>query len=285
MIIYLLKTIKAIIDKKNIKVIKLKDLNVVEKIGEGGQAKVYRGKYENDKVAVKIISEFDLKCLSNEIEILSQISHENIPVFYGMVFEDKNVGLVIQLIIGKPLDEINYKDIKEKDKVRFMKSLCSSLTYIHSLNYIHRDLKPENILIEDKTMKLYLIDFGIAKVITDLNSTITRAKGTMHYPAPEIFDVNKISEKQEIISVVSTKVDVWSFGCILSYLFSGFLPWCNKYKDQAAIIQKVLTKKTTFPIPENITDQKLQDIIALCVQIDVSKRTNMEDLKIIIDKY
>jgi calcium-dependent protein kinase len=280
----IMKKIEDIIKFNSIKVIKLKDLNIIEQIGEGGQAKVYSGKYENCKVAVKIIAEFDLKCLSNEIVILSQLNHDNIPKFYGMVFEDKHVGLVIQCISGKSLDEYELKDISFETKVKIAKSLCSCLNYVHSLNYIHRDLKPENILIENKTLNLYLIDFGIAKVITDDKSAITRAKGTIHYLAPEVFNITNVTENQEIISVVTTKVDVWSFGCIVSYIFSGYLPWCNKFKDKPNVIQKVLMKKEKFPIPDNIKDDTIKKIVGMCVEVDVSKRASMEDIQKLLEK-
>lgn len=281
----IMKTIENVIKTNNIKVIRLKDLSIIEQIGEGGQAKVYSGKYDNNRVAVKIIAELDLKCLSNEIVILNQLNHPNIPKFYGMVFEDKHVGLVIQCIQGRSLDEIELKELNLKARVNIIKSLASALDYIHSLNYIHRDLKPENLLIESKSLNLFLIDFGIAKVITDENSAITRAKGTIHYLAPEVFDITNVTENQEIVSKVTNKVDVCAYGCIVSYLWSGFLPWCNKFKDKPQVIQKVLVKKEKFPVPENISDQTIKKVIEMCVDIDISKRATMATVVEVLDKY
>ena len=88
----------------------------------------------------------------------------------------------------------------------------------------------------DDNMNFYLIDFGIAKVMTNMIDTLTRAKGTIYYLAPETLEVAELTEKEEIVSKITTKVDVWAYGCIVSYLFSGVLPWTNKYKDNAQAI-------------------------------------------------
>jgi len=277
------KKLEEIIKENSIKVIKLKELNIQDKIGEGGQAKVYKGKYDNNPVAVKIISDIDLRCFINEIVILSKISHPNIPKFYGMLFEDNYIGMVMHFIMGKSLDEVEVEEIPIETKMSIIKSLSCSLAYIHSKNYIHRDLKPENLLIENTTMKLFIIDFGIAKMIIDENSKKTRAKGTIYYLAPDIFDISSVNEKREIISKVSTKVDVWAFGCIVSYLFSGFLPWCNKYKNKPEVIQKLLMKKEKFPVPDTIKDESIKKIISMCVENDLNKRATIIKVKEILD--
>ena len=275
--------IENLIKEHKIPIIKLSELNVSQKIGEGGQAKVYSGKFKGVPVALKIISEIDIKCLTSEIIIMSKLNHPNIPKFYGLIYESdsKRIGMVIQLIQGCSLHELPDNELDTKEKVKIMKSIGSALEYIHSLNFIHRDLKPENILIEDVTKDVFLIDFGIAKVANELKIS-TRAKGTINYISPEIFDIESKNEKNEIISSVTTKVDVWSYGCIISWLFSGYVPWSNKYKDNPAIIQSVLTKKKDFPIPENISDKTIKTIISKCMVIKPENRSSMEELKELI---
>ena len=83
----------------------------------------------------------------------------------------------------------------------------------------------------DNQGKIHLLDFSIAKVITNAEFTLTRAKGTLNYLAPECLELSEISEDQQIISKITSKVDVWAFGCIVSWLFSGYVPWSDKYKD------------------------------------------------------
>ena len=74
------------------------------------------------------------------------------------------------------------------NKIKIVKSLANALDYVHDNKFIHRDLKPENIMIDNK-YNFYLIDFGIAKVMTNTDDTVTRAKGTIHYLAPETLEV------------------------------------------------------------------------------------------------
>lgn len=282
-------TIKQLMEINKIPRIHLKDINLKTKIGEGGQAKVYKGDYNSDVVAVKILEEVDWKCLAHEIVIISNLHHKCIPKFYGIVIEDGIIGLVNKYISGKPLDEYNIKDFNEIQKINIIKSLASALTYIHENKFIHRDLKPENIMI-DSDLNFFLIDFGIAKVITGTDNAFTRAKGTVHYLAPETLIVADLTDNEEIVSSITTQVDVWAYGCIVAYLFSEKLPWCNKYADNSAVIQKVLMSKKEYPQPTDlITTKKYKNaesilkIIQGCTVINPKERYTMKDVTKIID--
>ena len=97
-------TIKELMEINKIPKIHLKDIKLKKKIGEGGQAKVYRGTYKDEEVAVKVLEEVDWKCLAHEIVIISNLHHQSIPKFYGIILEDGIIGLVNKYISGKPLD-------------------------------------------------------------------------------------------------------------------------------------------------------------------------------------
>ena len=219
----IISTIKELMEINKIPKIQLKDMKLKKQIGEGGQAKVYRGTYNNEEVAVKVLEEVDRKCLAHEIVIISNLHHKSIPKFYGIILEDGVIGLVNKYISGKPLDEYNISEFNEKQKVQIVKSLAHTLSFIHENEFIHRDLKPENIMI-DFNFNFFLIDFGIAKVVTGQNNAYTRAKGTVHYLAPETLEVAELTESEEIVSAITTQVDTWAFGCIVSYLFSAEAP-------------------------------------------------------------
>jgi serine/threonine protein kinase len=277
-------TVKELMQINHIEKIALKDLTLKKKIGEGGQAKVYKGSFENETVAVKVLEEVDWKCLAHEIVIIANLQHAIIPKFYGIVVEDKVLSLVFQYIEGKTLDEYKLSELSFDTKMKIIKDLASVLEYIHSNKFIHRDLKPENLMYDQKNDKVYLIDFGIAKVCTNQENTKTRAKGTLHYLAPESLDVFELDSDEQIISNISTAVDVWAFGCITSWLFSGTLPWCNKYNDNPGILQQVLMKKKPFPIPDSITDENLRKLITNCTAINITDRWTMVDIKAFLDK-
>ena len=273
-----LQTVKKIEDINHIKKIKLQDLKLINKIGEGGQAKVYMGTYENNKVAVKVMKNVDYKCFAHELVILAFLEHKNIPKFYGIVREPNVLFLVFEFIEGKTLDDFKVSDFTTEQKYHIIYQLACCLEFIHSRKFIHRDLKPENIML-DKDGYIYLIDFSIAKVLTNAEYTLTRTKGTLNYLAPECLEPSEMSEDKEIISKVTAKVDVWSFGCIVSWLFSGFIPWSDKYNDSPAIIQQILLNKYPFSIPKNITDNNIAKIIQMATEVDANKRASMTEIK------
>ena len=277
-----LQTVEKIVDLNHIKKIELKEVNLIKKIGEGGQAKVYMGTYENQKVAVKLMKNVDYKCFAHELVILALLEHENIPKFYGIIREKNVLSLVFEFIEGKTLEQFKINEFNTEQKYNIIYQLTSCLEYIHSKKFIHRDLKPENIMLDNQG-KIHLLDFSIAKVITNAEFTLTRAKGTLNYLAPECLELSEISEDQQIISKITSKVDVWAFGCIVSWLFSGFVPWSDKYKDLPPIIQQILMKKIPFSIPKNINDQNIIKIIEMATLVDVDKRKNMKEIKDFLD--
>lgn len=277
-----LQTVEKIVDINHIKKIRLEEINIIKKIGEGGQAKVYMGEYDKKKVAVKNMKNVDLKCFAHELVILALLEHENIPKFYGIIREQNVLSLVFEFIEGNTLDQLNVGNFTTQQKYNIIYQLASCLEYIHSQNFIHRDLKPENIML-DNNGQIHLLDFSIAKVITNAEFTLTRAKGTLNYLAPECLEQSETSEDQQIISKITSKVDVWAFGCIVSWLFSGYIPWSDKYKDLPPIIQQILMKKLPFSIPKNIQDKNIIKIIEMSTEVDVNKRKSMKDIKDLMD--
>ena len=123
--------------------------------------------------------------------------------------------------------------------------------------------------------------------MTNMIDTITRAKGTIYYLAPESLEVADLTEEKEIISKITTKVDVWAFGCVVSYIYSGVLPWGDSMRcnDNIHRIQKLLLNKKEFPVPEtNIKEQKYKNeeiiinIIKESTRIEIDKRPSIKDL-------
>ena len=277
-----LQTVEKIVYINHIKKIQLEQIELIKKIGEGGQAKVYMGTYNNQKVAVKLMKNVDYKCFAHELVILALLEHENIPKFYGIIREKNVLSLVFEFIEGKTLDQFKITDFTTEQKYNMIYQLTSCLEYIHNKKFIHRDLKPENIMLDNQG-KIHLLDFSIAKVITNAEFTLTRAKGTLNYLAPECLELSEISEDQQIISKITSKVDVWAFGCIVSWLFSGYVPWSDKYKDLPPIIQQILMKKLPFSIPKNIDDKNIIKIIEMSTEVDVDKRKNMKEIKDFLD--
>ena len=93
--------------------------------------------------------------------------------------------------------------------------ICKGLKEIHNNKILHRDLTPDNIII-DKNNKIKIGDFGISKILINLNNYANTQMGKIHYMAPERLRGLKYNNK----------VDIYSLGCILYELFT-----LNEYYD------------------------------------------------------
>lgn len=168
---------------------------LIEKIGEGGMAVVYKSKDRllNRFVAIKILrpeytkdSQF-VDSFRKESQAAAGLQHSNIISVYDVGHEGNIHFIVMELVDGKPLSEI----IKErapmdyKSAIEIAKQVASALSLAHENNIIHRDIKPHNIMItKDGTAKLG--DFGIAKAVSDATLTETsKIIGSVHYFSPE----------------------------------------------------------------------------------------------------
>ncbi len=271
--------ISSLIKINDIQKIHMNELLLTKLIGEGGQAKVYEGYYQKNHCAITIFQKIDWKSFMNELVILSNLSHSNIPKFYGIVEEEKTIALVIEYIKGKTLEDVKINEISFSKKLKIVKKIGRVLEYMHVNHVIHRDLKPGNIMI-DENINTFLIDFGISKICVNKKNSFTLTKGTINYLAPECLEIIELSENEEIISMISTKVDVWSFGCLLSYLFSGIIPWDNLFAGDEHLLQKSLMEKNEFPIPDIIKNKypEIYNIIKEATIVDENKRPNISQI-------
>lgn len=277
------KAINEIISINKIKRISKNEAKKELLIGKGSQSIVFSGTYKNEDVAIKYLLNADWKSLAHELVIVSCIRHTCLPLFYGFIYDNNSFALVFERLYGSCLDQMNLNKLTEKSKINITKQLCYLLDYLHEKKIIHRDLKPENIIIDDDE-KLYLIDYGISRVLTKDSYTETIAKGTINYMAPECFD-STTDFDAGIVSKITTKVDVWGFGCIISFLFSGVIPWTIKNNINDPNILKSIKSKNPFPIPDIIVNPLIINIIQMATKIDVDLRATMLQIKEYLDKY
>ena len=198
---------------------------LLEKIGEGGMAEVYKARCNilNRFVAVKILK----KEFSNNAEIVEKFKREataiatlsdnNIVNIFDVGTQDDINYIVMEYVKGKTLKDI----IKQVGKMNYETAIsvaiqiAKALDCAHRNNIIHRDIKPQNILVtEDGIMKV--TDFGIAKSST--SETITNTStimGSAHYFSPE----------QAKGSFVDCRTDIYSLGVVLYEMVTGTLPF------------------------------------------------------------
>lgn len=113
--------------------------------------------------------------------------------------------------------------------------LCEAINTLHCNNIIHKDIKPSNIIVEHITSinryNIKLIDFGISELYDKNKEYLTEIGGTSGYMAPESYT-----------STASSKCDIYSVGCILNYMLTGYAPKEKIYEQESYI--KMIIKKT-----------------------------------------
>ena len=198
---------------------------IIEKIGNGGMATVYKAKCHvlNRYVAVKVLrDEFTtdeefIKRFAAEAQSAASLTHPNIVSIYDVGHEDNLYYIVMELIKGKTLKQIINEDGKLpwKWSLNIVSQIASALETAHRNKIIHRDIKPHNIIItEDGIAKV--TDFGIAKVVS--NSTITAfgaTIGSVHYFSPEHAKGGYTDEKS----------DIYSLGVVMYEMLTGQVPF------------------------------------------------------------
>ncbi len=199
---------------------------IIEKVGNGGMATVYKAEDKVLKryVAVKILrDEFTtdeefIKRFEVEAQSAARLTHPNIVSIYDVGVEDNLYYIVMELIQGKTLKEIIVEEkgpLPWKWSVNVAIQIASALEMAHKNNIIHRDIKPHNIIItEDGIAKV--TDFGIAKAVS--NSTITAfgtTIGSVHYFSPE----------HARGGYTDAKSDLYSLGVVMYEMVTGRVPF------------------------------------------------------------
>ncbi len=199
---------------------------IIEKIGNGGMATVYKAKCHvlNRYVAIKILrDEFTtdeefIKRFEVEAQSAASITHPNIVSVYDVGVDGNLYYIVMELIKGKTLKEIIVEEkgpLPWKWSVNIAIQIASALEIAHKNHIIHRDIKPHNIIItEDGVAKV--TDFGIAKAVS--NSTITAfgtTIGSVHYFSPEHARGGFTDEKS----------DLYSLGVVMYEMLTGRVPF------------------------------------------------------------
>lgn len=209
---------------------------ILEHIGEGGMADVYRGRdvLTNKTVAVKILkkefseSEEFLRRFRNESKAIAVLSHPNIVKIYDVGFSDSLQYIVMEYVDGITLRYYidSEKILSWKDAIHFILQILRALAHAHSRGIVHRDIKPQNIMmLTDGTVKV--MDFGIAKFARDQGQTATdQAIGTVHYISPE----------QARGEVTDARGDIYSVGVMLYEMVTGKKPFDNENPVSIAVM-------------------------------------------------
>ena len=219
---------------------------IIEKIGEGGMAEVYKAKCHllNRYVAVKILKpeyakdETFVKRFRREAQSAAALTHANIVSVYDVGAEGDINYIVMELLESKTLkDYIEEHGAMPSDLVlKISAQIASALETAHKAHIIHRDIKPQNIVL-NKNMVAKVTDFGIAKITNVPSATITSfgsTMGSVHYFSPEHAKGGYTDEKS----------DIYSLGVVMYEMATGKLPF-----DADSPVSVALKQIQEDPIP------------------------------------
>ncbi|MCI0711998.1 MAG: protein kinase [Chloroflexi bacterium] len=197
---------------------------IIETIGSGGMATVYRARQLNfpREVAIKILrpertvmAEF-IQRFEREIQTVSKLHHKHIIQVFDHGEANNIIYLVTELLTGGSLSSLLEKGPLPPDKAEeILSQIAQALDYAHQRGVIHRDLKPQNILFNSQGQAI-LTDFGIAKVVSE--TTLTQKDmlmGTPAYMPPEQWQGRAVDER----------TDVYALGIILFEMLAGQKPF------------------------------------------------------------
>lgn len=230
---------------------------IIEKIGEGGMATVYKAKCKllNRYVAVKVLrDEFSkdsqfVKRFRAEAQSAASLTHPNIVSVYDVGEENGINYIVMECLKGKTLKDYIEQNGKLGNitTLKFASQIASALEAAHKAKIIHRDIKPQNIVFSNNETIVKVTDFGIAKMTT--TNTITSQKSTMgsvHYFSPEHAKGCYIDEKS----------DIYSLGVVMYEMATGKLPF-----DADTAVSVALKQIQEEPIePKEIDDTISEDL-------------------------
>ncbi len=246
---------------------------LIEKIGEGGMAVVYKAKCRilNRFVAIKILkpeysnnSEF-MEKFRREALATATFSHSNIVNIYDVGSEGNINYIVMELVNGKTLKEYIRENapLSMDSTLKISIQIAKALECAHKNKIIHRDIKPHNILINEEGV-IKVTDFGIAKATS--SDTITHTNkviGSAHYFSPE----------QAKGKIVDNRTDIYSFGIVIYEMITGRVPFDGESAVAVALkhIQDTIVPPKVL-VPE--VPDSLNNLVIKATQKEVIKRYN-----------
>jgi serine/threonine protein kinase len=201
---------------------------VIEKLGKGGFGAVYKASDTQRAQALVAIKEISLRGLTamsmteaidafqREVDMLSQLAHPQIPRLYEQIRKGDQWYLVLDFIEGETLEDYQKRVPNQRlplsEVFTIGIQLCNVLEYLHAHHapIVFRDLKPANI-IRSSEGKVYVIDFGIARIFKPGKGKDTMALGSPGYAAPEQYGRAQ----------TTSRADIYSLGAVLHQLLTG----------------------------------------------------------------
>ncbi|MDR1169629.1 MAG: serine/threonine protein kinase [Prevotellaceae bacterium] len=246
-------------------------------IGGGGMGSVWKAthKYTGEKAAIKVLnanfveSEIVRRKFVKEAQMLGTLSHQNIVQYRGFDENEDGVFLVMEYVDGITLDKfINEKNgpVVEQRAYPMFLQILDACAYAHRHGVVHCDIKPANIILTNDSegnFVVKILDFGIAKVLSESREGDGTVAFTPAYASPEQIRNEDIDRHS----------DIYSLGVLLHQMLTGRAPYDATTLSKMEIEQKVVNEnlprmREFFP---QVSD-KMQRIVDRATQKDAAKR-------------
>jgi tRNA A-37 threonylcarbamoyl transferase component Bud32 len=263
---------------------KLEKYEVLEEIGHGGMATVYRARDTvlDRLVALKVMhphlraAEEARRRFHREARSVARLKHPRVLEIYDFSGEgSEEAYIAAELLTGPTLKHWRekQKDVPAEIAACLAIEIAYALDHAHAAGIVHRDVKPENVLLhENKGLKL--TDFGIADMVDSQSMTATgQILGSPGHMAPE-----QIEGKDS-----DPRTDLFSLGTVLYYLATGRLPFTGRNPHQ--VLKRIVDGEYADPLRVNPTiGGRLRAIIVKSLEKDLDVRYQnarelIEDLK------
>jgi uncharacterized protein (TIGR02145 family) len=253
-------------------------------LGEGGFGKVYKAydTHLDHYVAIKMAEvkpHLEEVRLRKEVEVISKlpthpnIAHYDVCYTFSTFAGEYDFGVLQYYEQGNLQQLLTDKQLTYEQKDNLLKQILEGIVFLHSHGIIHRDLKPQNILISLNRKGEYIpkiTDFGISKKL-DVNksSVFTNSlagAGTLSFASPE----------QLLGSTIRKNTDLWSFGVITCWMFTGKLPFnsgalaVTSEAGRIELFKQITAGDITVILTQIPADWR--NLVKQCLVVDVDKR-------------
>ena len=251
---------------------------LLEKVGEGGAAEVFRARdIRLDRiVAIKLLrpqythDASSRKRFVVEAKAAAALSHPNIVDIYDFgEAEDGAMFLAMQFIEGKNLKDILHKRgrLSPAETITITIQVCHGLAAAHAKGLIHRDVKPQNIMIDERG-NAHITDFGVVKALSGPALTQSGMTfGTAAYLSPE----------QATGEVIGPASDIYALGCVMYECLSSQPPFTG---DNPAIVAYKQVWEQPHPLHEMAPEvlPSLESVVMRCLNKDPRRRYPSTDV-------
>lgn len=280
--------------------IDLSKLGLKHEFAHGTYGSVYRGTYDDQDVAVKLLdwgedgmataadSASLRAAFQQEVAVWQKLDHPNVTKFVGASMGTSNLKIpakkssqdapralssrvccvVVEYIPGGTLKQFlirnRRKKLAFKDVIQLALDLARGLSYLHSKKIVHRDVKTENMLLDlDRTVKI--ADFGVARVEAQNPSDMTGTTGTYGYMAPEVLDGQPYDHK----------CDVYSYGICLWEIYCCAMPYAELSFSE---VSSAIVARNLRPQIPRCCPNSLANIMKRCWDGNPAKRPEMDEV-------